>query len=174
MNCIMEAIRFAAKSHSGQFRKYTGRPYIEHPIRVMYKTILHPDCTEEMAIAAVQHDEIEDCQVSFQDISEKFGEEVANLVEGLTNPSKGSSLPRAERKAWDRRHLQIQPKSVKIIKLIDRIDNLNEMDLNDGFIHKYLRESEELAEVLKDGDEILYNELVSLIQTLKEKVQPKS
>lgn len=169
MNKFIEAIRFAEKAHRGQFRKYSGRPYIEHPIRVMYKMMLHPDCTEEMIIAAVQHDTVEDCDVRFSDIKERFGEEVSRLVEGLTNPSKGSKLSRVERKAWDREHLKAQPKSVKIIKLIDRIDNLGEMDLKDGFIWKYLNESEELAEVLKDGDENLYNQLVELIKELRVK-----
>lgn len=56
MSKIIEAVRFAEKAHRGQTRKYNGRPYIEHPVRVMYKTVLHPDYTESMIIAAVLYD----------------------------------------------------------------------------------------------------------------------
>lgn len=64
----------------------------------------------------------------------------------------------------DREHLQDCGLGVKLIKLIDRIDNLLEMDPADGFLVLYRQESLLLAEVLKDADEQLYQELVDLCQ----------
>ncbi len=168
---IEKAYKFAKKAHEGQLRKYTGRPYFEHPIRVASRVMMHPLATEAMICAAYGHDLIEDTNVSINELVSEFGREVADLVYGLTNPSKGSSLPRAERKKWDREHISQQSQQVKIIKLIDRIDNLNEMSLAEsGFIWKYCKESRLLAEVLKDADLELYNELIQTIENLEKSI----
>jgi len=165
---IIKMIRFATIAHSGQIRKYTGTPYIYHPIRVACKYAMRDDATEAGFCACIGHDLIEDTNISVNTLVSEFGREVADLVYGLTNPSKGSTLSRAERKKWDREHLAEQCQLVKVIKLIDRIDNLNEMSLAEsGFIWKYCKESRLLAEVLKDADLELYNELMSAIERLE-------
>jgi (p)ppGpp synthase/HD superfamily hydrolase len=167
-----KAYKFAKKAHEGQLRKYTGTPYFEHPIRVAGRVAMHPLATEDMICAAYNHDVCEDCGISFLELEVKFGEEVAELVKWLTNPSKGSKLNREARKAMDREHLEKAPKTAKIIKLIDRIDNLNEMSLAEpGFIWKYCKESRLLAEVLKDADLELYNELIQAIENLENSVE---
>ena len=67
------AIEFATKAHKGQFRKYTGEPYINHPLAVMEIVRGVPGHTEEMLVAAVLHDVVEDTDVSLMEITEKFG-----------------------------------------------------------------------------------------------------
>lgn len=171
MSLIIKAARIAEKLHKGQFRKYTNRPYIEHPCRVATRLMLHPLATEASVAAAFDHDLIEDCNISIEDLykllNHSEGQLVCNYVQWLTNPSKGSKLSRSERKLMDREHLRNAPYIVQIIKMIDRIDNLNEMSQADpSFIIKYCEESRLLAEVIGDADNELYLELCDTIDDL--------
>lgn len=162
-----KAREFAEKAHAGQLRKYTGVPYMTHPIRVAERVAELPDATQEMVAAAYLHDVVEDCGVTLQEIEVAFGFEVARIVDGLTNKTKGMTASRAERKRLDRLHLARQPKAVKLIKLIDRIDNLREMGgADDGFKTKYADESRLLAEVVGDADPALKTQLIDLANDL--------
>ena len=84
---VKRAAEFATSAHEGQVRKYTGVPYIVHPIEVMeiVKTVDHDD---EMLAAALLHDVVEDCGVTIEDIVKEFGSDVASLVSALTDVSK--------------------------------------------------------------------------------------
>lgn len=124
---IEQARKFAESAHQGQIRKYNGKPYFTHPERVA-KRLQELGYPPEMVAAGYLHDVIEDCGVKIQEIETIFGHKVAELVSGLTNPSKGMKVSRAERKKIDREHLSAQAKFVKIIKLVDRIDNIKEME----------------------------------------------
>lgn len=175
MSLIIAAAKLAHELHKGQIRKYTNRPYIEHPIRVAGR-LATMSCADEISVAAAfLHDVIEDCDVTKErliDLLSGVGSTsspccIASYVQMLTNPSKGSSLNRAARKEMDREHLRNAPKMIKIIKLIDRIDNLNEMSNADiGFIRKYCEESKLLADAIGDADSSLYHELCDRIEYL--------
>jgi (p)ppGpp synthase/HD superfamily hydrolase len=82
LDSLSDAIRFATSAHEGQVDK-AGQPYILHPLRVML------DCTERREqIAALLHDTVEDCPgVSLQTIERRFGKEIADAVDALTNRS---------------------------------------------------------------------------------------
>ena len=84
---LQEAIEFATEAHGDQKRKYTGEPYITHPIAVM-EIVREVPHTEEMLMAAVLHDTVEDTPVTIEDIKTKFGTKVAELVDGLTDVSR--------------------------------------------------------------------------------------
>ena len=75
---LEKAIQFATKAHEGQVRKYTGEPYIVHPLAVM-ETVATVEHTDEMLMAAVLHDTVEDCDVTLDDIVTEFGEIVARF-----------------------------------------------------------------------------------------------
>lgn len=60
-NKIIQAAQFAAQAHQGQARKYTGRPYIEHPGRVAARVMVLRDVAEPVVCAAWMHDVLEDC-----------------------------------------------------------------------------------------------------------------
>ena len=75
---IEKAIQFATEAHEGQIRKYTGEPYIVHPLAVM-ETVSTVEHTDEMLMAAVLHDTVEDCDVTLDDIVSHFGPIVADL-----------------------------------------------------------------------------------------------
>src|SRR5262245_46578040 len=127
MTLILQAAAFAAHAHRDQKRKYTGRPYIEHPMRVAGMACLLRDVPEEVVAAAWLHDVIEDCDVDRSDIDARFGPWVEALVLQLTNPSKGSPAPRAERKALDHAHIASASLWARKLKAIDRLDNLRDM-----------------------------------------------
>ena len=79
---IEQALEFAIIAHSGQYRK-SGEEYVIHPILVASITSFFSD-NEDMIIAALLHDVVEDTDYEFKDIFLKFGPNVAHLVEGLT------------------------------------------------------------------------------------------
>ena len=79
---VAQAYRFADKCHAGQMRK-SGEPYIAHPLQTaLFLADLHLD-TNTIA-AALLHDVVEDCDVSLDEISQRFGPEVSKLVDGVT------------------------------------------------------------------------------------------
>ena len=170
MNIILAAAALARQAHTGQKRKYNGRPYIEHPARVAARVAIHPEATQEMVAAAFLHDVLEDTSLTPAKIMQECALKVLELVEWMTNRSKYSHprANRAERKRIDRERLAGAPREVKIIKLIDRLDNLREMDgSGEEFGKLYSEESLLLVEVLKDGDLELAEELRTVANSLK-------
>ena len=168
MDMILRAAAFARKAHAQQKRKYNDRPYITHPARVAGRVAIHGLADEKMVAAAFLHDVVEDTSLELDDISAEFGMEVATLVGELTNPSSGSDAPRQERKQQDRTHLAQVSVQAKTIKLIDRIDNLQELaGAPSNFLRLYCAESRELADVIGPADPELKSELLDCISRLE-------
>ena len=163
---VREAELFASRCHCGQTRKYTGRPYITHPVRVALRVAAHPIASDELVAAAYLHDVVEDCGVMFEEIEREFGAAVATMVRHLTNLPKVPGENRKLRKQKDRERIALVPPECKIVKLIDRIDNLREIDPNDGFAKVYADESLLLLEVLREADRELASEFQSLAEGL--------
>jgi len=122
---IQAAYEFAKKAHVYQRRK-SGEPFISHPLEVakIVHSLLGLD--EASIIAALLHDVVEDTEYSLKDIEELFGEEVMQIVNGLTkieifNKSKGSANVETLRKI-----LLASAKDIRIllIKLCDRLHNM--------------------------------------------------
>lgn len=151
MNLILKAAELADLAHAGQKRKYTGRPYIEHPGRVAARVSTLPDVTEEEVAAAWLHDVFEDCPEHRAAVEAAMPLRVFSIVDDLTNRKHPTGLDRKSRKHADRMRLQHAGYWAKIIKLVDRIDNIRDMDgAESGFRHLYLQESLLLANVLLD------------------------
>tara|TARA_B100000212_G_scaffold342178_1_gene328088 strand:- start:1734 stop:2252 length:519 start_codon:yes stop_codon:yes gene_type:complete len=152
---LQEAIKFATEAHGDQKRKYTGEPYITHPIAVM-EIVREVPHTEEMLMAAVLHDTVEDTPVTIEDIKTKFGTKVAELVNGLTDVSRPEDGNRKTRKAMDRAHLAKQNAEVQTIKLADLIHNTMSIGLYDPHFYKvYKEEKIKILDVLKLGNQTL-------------------
>ena len=154
-NLVDRALKFATIAHADQKRKYTGQPYIVHPIEVMeiVKTVDHDDA---MLAAALLHDVVEDTDITLDVISDAFGEDVANLVDDLTDVSKPEDGNRKTRKALDRAHSANASARAQTIKLADLISNSADILENDpNFAKVYLAEKELLLEVLTKGDSSL-------------------
>ncbi len=175
MNPIIVAIHLARDAHSGQQRKYNGRPYITHPMRVMSRYMLTREATEYGACSAVLHDTVEDTKLTAIGIEDALGRNdgarlTASTVHWLTNPSKQHPyLSRSARKTMDREHISQAPIVARRIKLIDRADNLGEMDVarDRDFARLYLDESKALLQALLDTDAELEGELAGRILGLE-------
>ncbi|MBN1488193.1 MAG: bifunctional (p)ppGpp synthetase/guanosine-3',5'-bis(diphosphate) 3'-pyrophosphohydrolase [Anaerolineae bacterium] len=118
---LFKAIEFATHAHSGQYRKGTKIPYIIHPLRVA-KILIELDCAEPLVIAGVLHDTVEDTDTTLEDIRENFGDEVATLVQGMTEPDKQWSWER--RKAHTLTLLRDAPMDLLLIACADKLDNI--------------------------------------------------
>lgn len=149
------AITFATEAHAGQTRRYSGEPYINHPIAVaeIVRSVRH---TEEMVIAAILHDTVEDTPVTLLDIKNAFGPVVACAVAWLTDISTPFHGSRVTRKELDRMHLSLAPPAAQTIKIADLIDNTASIKEHDpNFWKVYRAEKLKLLEVLRDGDQTL-------------------
>ncbi len=150
---LTAAYEFAELAHAGQVRKYTGDPYITHPVSVANTLVLFGITDADTLCAALLHDTVEDTGTSLEDIKLIFGAEVAQLVSELTDISKPSDGNRAKRKAIDREHTARASAKAKTIKLADLIDNTRCIVANDpDFARVYLVEKLALLEVLLEGD----------------------
>ncbi len=153
------AFAFAKAAHESidQTRKYSGEPYIVHPIAVaeIVRSVPH---TPAMIAAAYLHDVVEDTPVTIEEIRTAFGDKVAELVDWLTDVSRPGDGNRRTRKALDLQHTAKAPPDAKTIKLADLIDNSVTIARHDrkGFWPVYRREKLALLEVLKDGDKTLW------------------
>src|SRR4029079_8776642 len=166
MSIILKAAALAVRAHEGQKRKYTGFPYITHPARVAGRVGILPVVTEEMVAAAYLHDVLEDTTITKAEIEEATNAQVAFYVDCMTNKSKGTGLPRDQRKALDRKHLSEVPEEVKLIQTLDRIDNLLEMtDAPSDFCKLYAEESLLLADVL--GTSPIVDDLRTIAKKMK-------
>lgn len=152
---VRRAREFALHAHTNlnQRRKYTGEPYILHPMRVAGLVGQYTDDAEMLA-AAWLHDVIEDTPYTFEDLNQTFGPTVAVLVSGLSDVSRPEDGNRKARKALDREHLAIGCARVHTVKLADLIDNIESITAHDrGFARRYLAEKALLLPVLKRGHE---------------------
>jgi (p)ppGpp synthase/HD superfamily hydrolase len=176
MNILLKAAQFAKKAHAKQFRKNNETPYILHPARVASRVMILEDATEEMVIAAFNHDAVEDSEnpkQTYQDLLKEFGSVVANYVDELTNKFTKKAHPelkRKARKAKEAERLGNISVPAKIIKMIDRLDNLSDLDLDDDFSEVYLEESLELWKNVQDGHVEIARELREAIFDLKWKI----
>ena len=124
MNKLNEAILYAAKQHSGQLRKGTDLPYIVHPMEVL-NILIRMNAPEELLIAGVLHDVVEDTDAAIADIAERFGDTVAKLVNAHTEQNK--DLPWWERKLASVEHLRTAPRDVKLLIMADKLSNIRSM-----------------------------------------------
>jgi (p)ppGpp synthase/HD superfamily hydrolase len=137
---VVEAKMFATAAHAavGQKRKYSGDDYIIHPQRVAAIVERHGG-TDEMIAAAWLHDTVEDTDVSPDLITKMFGDEIASIVEGLTDVSLPSDGNRAKRKSIDRMHSASASTEAQFVKCADIIDNswdIAENDLSFAKVYK--------------------------------------
>lgn len=153
---IQRAMTFCMAAHSDHPRKYTDEPYWKHCAEVAALVATAPGATDEMIAAAWLHDTVEDTDTTPDTIKDQFGEEVARLVEGLSDVSVPEDGDRAVRKAIDRKHLQGTCGHTHTIKMADLISNTSSILTHDrGFGRTYLSEKRLLLGVVTRGDPTL-------------------
>lgn len=149
MDIVTKALIFATKAHGAQQRKYTGEPYIVHPIEVMMLVREHGG-TQEMQAAALLHDVIEDTEVVLDEILATFGSAVARLVDRLTEPAWEGNRKQRKQQECDRL-ASIEP-DAQTIKYADLVSNSVSITAFDpGFAKVYLAEKREILEVMDKG-----------------------
>ena len=122
---VLEAYEFGEAAHRGQTRK-SGEPYITHPVAVAQELAeMHLD--SEAICAAILHDVVEDTSATLGEIQEKFGEEVALIVDGVSKLDQIQFRSRAEAQAESFRKMMlamIEDIRVILVKLSDRLHNM--------------------------------------------------
>ena len=122
---IYRAYLFGAEAHEGQHRA-SGEPYIHHPIEVA-RILAEMRLDYETIVAAILHDVIEDTETAKGQIAEEFGEEVANLVDGVSKLTQITFKSKAEFQAENfRKMLLAMARDIRVIlvKLADRLHNM--------------------------------------------------
>ncbi len=122
---IVRAYEFGAAAHEGQTRK-TGEPYITHPIAVAQE-LASMRLDAQAIAAAILHDVVEDTDASLEEIEDKFGAEVAQLVDGVSKLDQIQFKSRAEMQAESFRKMMlamIEDIRVILVKLADRLHNM--------------------------------------------------
>lgn len=97
LELIQKAYVFAATAHAGQTR-LSGEPYLSHPLAVA-DTLAEMGFDEPTVVAGLLHDTVEDTKATLEEIEENFGEEVADIVDGVTKISKISFENKEEAQA---------------------------------------------------------------------------
>ena len=139
---VVKAYDLASEAHKDQ-RRYSGEPYIMHPVAVA-RILFDLGMDHQSIIAAILHDTVEDTDVTLEDLSAAFGDEIAQLVSGVTKLGKVPLATYKEQQAENVRKMLIamsQDIRVIIIKLADRLHNMRTLE--------YMREQKQKEKSLE-------------------------
>jgi GTP diphosphokinase / guanosine-3',5'-bis(diphosphate) 3'-diphosphatase len=168
---VLRALEFAAERHSAQRRKGPGgAPYVNHVIEVAATLARVGDVSDvEVLMAALLHDVIEDTDTTADEVEQRFGTRVRDLVCRL---SDDKSLPKAARKRLVLEHLAGASDAVKVIKLADLCSNIRSppVDWPTQRTREYLdwaRQAAELCAGVNPGlDHLFRQRLTATLATL--------
>lgn len=153
---VAAATAYAVLRHSevGQMREDRATPFGVHPLRVIERLRVAGERESDVLAAAALHDVVEDCDVSFEELTERFGSRVAQLVRELTRGETQTFSDYLDQ-------LRRSSREAKAIKLSDRLDNVREMRLfgvstfGDMPVPAYLEQSQEVLATCQDGSQAL-------------------
>jgi (p)ppGpp synthase/HD superfamily hydrolase len=168
----IKALKKAALAHQGQKVPGTKISYIMHLSFVSMEIIaalnIEPERDGNLAIqCAILHDTIEDTNTTFEQLESEFGAKIANGVLAL---SKDSSLEKSLQMADSLRRIKQQPQEIWMVKLADRISNLQPppQHWKEDKIIKYREEAIIIYEALKDASPFLAARLAGKIENYKD------
>ncbi|MBQ9405146.1 MAG: bifunctional (p)ppGpp synthetase/guanosine-3',5'-bis(diphosphate) 3'-pyrophosphohydrolase [Desulfovibrio sp.] len=137
LELIQKAYVYAATHHAGQTR-LSGEPYLSHPLAVA--DILASMGFDEPTVAAgLLHDTVEDTKASIEEIDENFGEDVADIVDGVTKISQITFENKEEAQAENIRKMILamsHDMRVLMVKLADRLHNMRTLDFQKEYKQK--------------------------------------
>ncbi len=146
LEMIQRAYVFAATAHAGQTR-LSGEPYLSHPLAVA-DTLAEMGFDEPTVVAGLLHDTVEDTRVSIEELDERFGEEVADIVDGVTKISLIPFDNKEEAQAENIRKMILamsHDMRVLMVKLADRLHNMRTLDFQKA--HKQRRIAQETMDI---------------------------
>ena len=117
-----EALRFASAVHRQQARKGTATPYITHLMAVS-AIVGENGGDEELMIAALLHDSMEDQGVMWEEINQKFGKRVADIVQDCSDSTTKPKPPWRDRKEKYIAHLRKADPAVRLVCVADKLHN---------------------------------------------------
>src|SRR5579872_7526405 len=119
------ALVFASQKHAGQTRKKTQAPYISH-LLIVAGLVLEAGGDEDLAIAALLHDVVEDCGGApvLKEVRRKFGNRVAKVVDGCTDADTYPKAPWLERKETYIRRLKTERADTRLVSAADKLNNV--------------------------------------------------
>jgi (p)ppGpp synthase/HD superfamily hydrolase len=122
---FLRAFLFAAEKHSGQARKASTIPYIAHLMGVA-SLALEAGGDEDIAIAALLHDVVEDCGGApmLKEVRRSFGKHVAEMVDGCTDADTEPKPPWRERKEKYIRRLKTEAADTRLVSASDKLNNI--------------------------------------------------
>jgi guanosine-3',5'-bis(diphosphate) 3'-pyrophosphohydrolase len=121
---VAEAYELAADAHDGQRRKDDGTPYITHPVAVA--ELLHDaGFDDDVVAAALLHDVVEDTEMGRDEIAERFGDRVAELVDALSEDEGIQDYE--DRKREHREQVEASGRDAIAIYIADKLSNLRDM-----------------------------------------------
>jgi (p)ppGpp synthase/HD superfamily hydrolase len=122
---FLRAVDFAAEKHAGQTRKASTIPYIAHLMGVA-SLVLEAGGDEDLAIAALLHDVVEDCGGApmLKEVRRRFGDRVAHVVDGCTDSDTLPKPPWRERKETYIRHLKNADGDTRLVSAADKLNNV--------------------------------------------------
>jgi (p)ppGpp synthase/HD superfamily hydrolase len=122
---LQKGFRYAAEKHAGQTRKQTAVPYLSHLMAVT-SLVLEGGGDEDMAIAALLHDVVEDCggMPRLREVRKMFGTRVAKIVEGCTDSFVDPKLPWIVRKKEYLERLKHEDAETRLVSASDKLHNV--------------------------------------------------
>jgi (p)ppGpp synthase/HD superfamily hydrolase len=120
-----QALLFATRKHAGQHRKGTAVPYVAHLLGVA-GLVLEAGGDEDLAIAALLHDVVEDCGGApvLKEIRRRFGKRVAHIVDGCTDTDLDPKPPWLQRKKDYIAHLRTADADTRLVSAADKLHNV--------------------------------------------------
>ena len=120
---LIKAIDFAAVAHKNQRRVVSGRPFFIHPYSVGM-ILMIAGFSEDVVIAGLLHDVVEDTEIGLETIRAEFGQKVARLVKAVTDPQ---DMPFEEHALYQSAKFKNALPEVKAIKAADLLYNMNDV-----------------------------------------------
>ncbi|WP_308620129.1 bifunctional (p)ppGpp synthetase/guanosine-3',5'-bis(diphosphate) 3'-pyrophosphohydrolase [uncultured Desulfovibrio sp.] len=146
LELIRHAYVYAATAHAGQTR-LSGEPYLSHPLAVA-STLAEMGFDEPTVAAGLLHDTVEDTKATIEEIDENFGEDVADIVDGVTKISMIPFENKEEAQAENIRKMILamsHDMRVLMVKLADRLHNMQTLDFQKA--HKQRRIAQETMDI---------------------------
>ena len=160
---MIEAINYAATKHKGQKRKGSGIPYVIHPIIVSHLIAKYKAGSkhlEDLQIAGLLHDTLEDTDATYLELEQKFGSLVASIVMELTSDTV--MIAKMGKNNYLKQKMINMSKYAFILKLIDRFANVS-----DGPTEKYCIDTLDMMDYLLAHRETITARQIGIINDIK-------